>query len=144
MSEKRLRRSASNKVLGGFCGGLGEYFNIDPTIIRLAWILATFWIGIPLIIAYILGLIIVSVSEQKGGTVIEEPATTEQKDVKLKENSATSRSHLIWGWLIIGVGVVILIESLGYFNRIREYIFPGALIAAGIWVLVKGFGGRRI
>jgi phage shock protein C len=144
MSENKLRRSAKNKVLGGLCGGLGEYFNIDPTIIRLVLILATFWIGIPLIIAYLIGLIIVSVSEQKGEVVIEEPVTTEQKDVKVKESNATSRSHLVWGWLIIGVGVIILIESLGYFNRIREYVFPGALIAAGIWVLVKGIGRRQI
>jgi phage shock protein C len=136
MPENRLRRSEKNKVLGGLCGGLGEYFNIDPTIIRLAWIIATFWIGIPLVIAYLIGLIIVSVSEQKGEAVIEEPTTIEQKDVIVKENNSTSRSHLVWGWLIIGVGVVILIESLGFFNRIKEFIFPGVLIAAGIWVLI--------
>jgi phage shock protein C len=144
MSENRLRRSVNNKVLGGLCGGLGEYFNIDPTIIRLAWILATFWIGIPLLIAYLLGLIIVSVSEPKEGVVIEEPAITEQKDVEVKEKHTTLKSHFVWGWLIIGVGVFILIESLGYFDRIKEYVFPGALIVAGIWVLIKGFGRHQV
>ena len=33
--EKRLYRSDENKVICGVCGGLGEYFNIDPTIVRL-------------------------------------------------------------------------------------------------------------
>ena len=35
--EKKLYRSMVNKMLFGVCGGLGEYFNIDPTIIRLIW-----------------------------------------------------------------------------------------------------------
>ena len=36
---KRLFKSQSNRVFCGVCGGLGEYFNIDPTIIRLLWVL---------------------------------------------------------------------------------------------------------
>ena len=36
---KRLYRSGKDKVLGGVCGGLGDYFNIDPIFIRLLWIL---------------------------------------------------------------------------------------------------------
>lgn len=35
--EKRLYRSERNKMIAGVCGGIGEYFNIDPTLIRLAW-----------------------------------------------------------------------------------------------------------
>ena len=35
---KQLYRSDTNKILFGVCGGLGEYFNIDPTIIRLLWV----------------------------------------------------------------------------------------------------------
>ncbi len=35
--EKRLYRSEENKMIAGVCGGLGEYFNVDPTLIRLAW-----------------------------------------------------------------------------------------------------------
>ena len=36
---KKLYRSAKDKMIGGVCGGLGEYFNIDSTIVRLAFIL---------------------------------------------------------------------------------------------------------
>ncbi|MFA6035498.1 MAG: PspC domain-containing protein [Candidatus Micrarchaeia archaeon] len=39
---KKLYRSSSNRVLGGVCGGLGEYFEIDPTVVRLGWVLLTF------------------------------------------------------------------------------------------------------
>lgn len=35
MTEKRLYRSRNNKMLCGVCGGIAEYFNIDPTLIRL-------------------------------------------------------------------------------------------------------------
>lgn len=36
---KKLYRSSINRFLCGVCGGIGEYFNIDPTIVRLAWAL---------------------------------------------------------------------------------------------------------
>ncbi len=37
--EKKLYRSSHNKKIAGVCGGLGEYLNIDPTVIRLIWVL---------------------------------------------------------------------------------------------------------
>lgn len=36
---KRLYRSSRERILGGVCGGIADYFNADPTIIRLLWIL---------------------------------------------------------------------------------------------------------
>lgn len=39
MEPKRLYKSNTNRVICGVCGGLGEYFNIDPTIIRLLFVL---------------------------------------------------------------------------------------------------------
>ncbi|MDY0379835.1 MAG: PspC domain-containing protein [Defluviitoga tunisiensis] len=38
---KKLYRSRENKVLAGVCGGIGEYFEIDPVIVRLIWIVLT-------------------------------------------------------------------------------------------------------
>ncbi len=37
--ERKLYRSENNKMIAGVCGGIGEYLNIDPTIIRLVWAL---------------------------------------------------------------------------------------------------------
>jgi phage shock protein C len=42
MNTKRLYRSRKNRVLSGVCGGLGEYFSVDPVIIRLIWVLLMF------------------------------------------------------------------------------------------------------
>lgn len=40
MGYKEIRRSMDNKVIAGVCGGLGEYLNIDPIILRLLFVLA--------------------------------------------------------------------------------------------------------
>lgn len=37
--DKRLYRSASDKMLAGVCSGIARYFGVDPTLIRLAWVL---------------------------------------------------------------------------------------------------------
>lgn len=52
-SVKKLYRSSKDKIIFGVCGGLGEYLNVDPTIVRLLWALATFVWGAGAII-YIL------------------------------------------------------------------------------------------
>ena len=52
--EKKLYRSNTNKMLCGVCGGIGEYFNIDPTIVRLIW--AIFICSGPGILALIMPL----------------------------------------------------------------------------------------
>jgi len=60
METRRLYRSHTNKVLAGVCGGLGEYFGIDPVLIRLFWLLVVIFSGvIPGIVAYIFAIFIV-------------------------------------------------------------------------------------
>lgn len=57
MEPKRLYKSKSNRVICGVCGGIGEYFNIDPTIIRL--LLALLCCTGTGIFAYLLAAIII-------------------------------------------------------------------------------------
>lgn len=57
---KRLYRSKSNKVFAGICGGLGEYLNMDPVILRLIWLLVAIFTGlVPGLVAYILSVFII-------------------------------------------------------------------------------------
>ncbi len=42
---KRLMRSSSDKKIGGVCAGLADYFDLDPTIVRIIWLLAVFFAG---------------------------------------------------------------------------------------------------
>jgi phage shock protein C len=58
-SKKQLFRSRKNKILFGVLGGLGDYYAIDPTLLRLAWILIVVFTGfVPGIIAYLLAALI--------------------------------------------------------------------------------------
>jgi phage shock protein C len=51
---KRLSRSVADRKLAGICGGLGEYFDCDPTLVRVAWVVVTFLsAGVP-VLAYLL------------------------------------------------------------------------------------------
>lgn len=59
-SVKRLYRSKNDRMIAGICGGLGEYANIDPTIVRLMYVLLTvFTAVVPGVIAYFILWIIV-------------------------------------------------------------------------------------
>ena len=46
MKGKKLYRSRENAMLAGVCGGIGEYFDIDPTLVRLAWVVLGFGGGV--------------------------------------------------------------------------------------------------
>jgi phage shock protein PspC (stress-responsive transcriptional regulator) len=60
--KKRLYRSEKNKIIAGVCGGIGEYFDIDPTLIRLIWIIITvFTAVIPGIVIYLIAMLIMPV-----------------------------------------------------------------------------------
>ncbi len=57
---KRLYKSEENKVISGVIGGLGEYMDIDPTILRLAYIIITVATGVfPAVIGYFIAVLIV-------------------------------------------------------------------------------------
>jgi phage shock protein C len=57
---KRLYRSHKDKKIAGICGGMGEYFDVDPTLIRLVSVFAALVTAIiPFVIVYIIGCIII-------------------------------------------------------------------------------------
>ena len=60
---RKLYRSNKDKMICGVCGGLGEYLNVDPTLIRLVWVLLTCWAGMS-IIAYLIAAIIIPVEPE--------------------------------------------------------------------------------
>lgn len=57
---EKLYKSDENKVFTGVVGGIGEYLNVDPVVLRLAWVLLTVFTGFaPGIIAYLIAALIV-------------------------------------------------------------------------------------
>ena len=64
MKEKRLTKSATDKTIAGVCGGIAKYFEVDPTLIRLLWIIFA-CMGGSGIIAYILAVIVMPKEEDE-------------------------------------------------------------------------------
>jgi len=60
MSEtyKTLTRSVANRMVAGVCAGLGDYLNMDPTVIRLLFVLGFFLAGPGIVLAYLIMAIV--------------------------------------------------------------------------------------
>ncbi|MBN1368014.1 MAG: PspC domain-containing protein [Dehalococcoidales bacterium] len=152
--EKRLYRSNSNRMIAGVCGGLAEYFVIDPTIVRIIAVLCLF-IGIfPAFIAYIVLAIVVpsqdSTAKQPEETVKEnvqemkhtaaeigkEFQSNFSKDAsqEIKPTASTKHSVSIVGIILIIIGAVLLITTLVDFWR-WWIIGPVILIIIGLLLI---------
>ncbi len=155
--EKRLCRSEADKVLFGVCGGLGEYFDVDPILFRLGFVLAVL-LGGSGVLAYIVLAIVMPAAERKGGpqqpAVEEGPLAGEDGapptlEVYAGHTQATpvdrerrARQRRAAGALLVVCGVLLLGANLNWFAWLRaEYFWPLALIALGAYLLVGQ--GRR-
>ena len=58
-TDKKLTRSLSDRMFAGVCAGLAEYLGMDPTVIRLIFVLLTFVSGPGILLAYLIMMIIV-------------------------------------------------------------------------------------
>jgi len=56
---KQLTRSITNRMIAGVCAGLGDYLNIDPTVVRLLFVVGFFLTGPGILVAYLIMAIIV-------------------------------------------------------------------------------------
>lgn len=61
---KRLYKSRTEKILGGVCGGFAQYFDVDPTIVRILWIVFSF-AYLTGVLAYIIAWIIMPEEPEK-------------------------------------------------------------------------------
>lgn len=59
MAAKRLYRSRTNVMISGVCGGLAEYFDIDPTLVRLGYVLLTLFTLFSGVVFYIIAALII-------------------------------------------------------------------------------------
>ncbi len=94
---KRLYRSNRDRMVSGVCGGVAEYFNIDPAIVRIVWVVSCFTGGIGIIL-YLAALVIV-------------PLNPEQSEIKKKESGRDSKAFI--GALLIVLGIIIFAGRWG-------------------------------
>lgn len=74
---RKLYRSRKERMIAGVCGGLGEYFGIDPTLVRLLFVIGTLFGG-PGLLAYLIMLIVVPEEPQAVMRDVEKPAETQE------------------------------------------------------------------
>jgi phage shock protein C len=73
-SDKKLTRSADDRWLAGVCGGLGQYFDVDPTLIRVIFVLASLFLGAVVggMILYVILWILIPEEDVPSAKVISE------------------------------------------------------------------------
>lgn len=153
---RKLYRSRTDSMIGGVCGGLAEYFDIDPAIVRLAAVLLVF-AGGSAIIAYILAWIIIP---QKPFVLEEGPQAegeegevsppreeklgkvTDKIDQKLEalHRGEPGKGKLWLGIILVLLGVIFLLNNIYIWSWFDfDRLWPIALIIIGIIVLSKRF-----
>ena len=83
---KKLYRSTSDRMIAGICGGLGEYFGIDSTLVRLIFVFGAIFTGSALFWAYIIMLIVVPESPLPSQAVVEVQAEESVADISVEES----------------------------------------------------------
>jgi len=139
--EKRLYRVRRDKVFGGIAAGLGKYLDIDPIIIRIIIVLITIFHGVGLIIYIILWIVIPEEPiENLYNTANTETAETFGENFsendKTFEINTSGRGRVIVGVVLIGLGLVFLLEKFFPFFDF-EIFFAIGLIALGIGLIVN-------
>ena len=110
-------------------GGLAQYLNTDPVLIRLGFVLATLWGGIGLPLYIIMAIV---VPERPRGE--EEPAFT--------AGVSSERAREIAGLVLAGLGALMLIGNLGWGHAFwglfqAQYLWPLVLIAIGVAMITR-------
>jgi phage shock protein C len=140
MNTKRmLYRHPTDKVIGGVCGGIAEYFGWDPVLVRVLWVVATFatWGGG--FLAYILLAVFLPTGDNKVGQ-LRPPA------LELSQKGVTWAAAILMGlggaWLLANLGI--LPGLWGAFWAVVAVLFwPAVLIGAG-YLLLRANSQRNL
>jgi len=119
---KKLYRSQRDRMLGGVCGGLADYFNVDSTLIRLIVVAIALFGGVG-ILAYIAAIIII-------------PNNPDETPGENKENLIKDKS-LFWGSLLIIIGLFFFLKQMGVFYGFHFWTVPWQMLWA---VFLIGIG----
>ncbi|MBI2420114.1 MAG: PspC domain-containing protein [Ignavibacteriales bacterium] len=143
--QKRLYRSRKEKKLAGVCGGIAEYFDVDPVWVRIAFVLITVMHGAGILV-YVACLVLIPL-EPFEFVPAEKPAD----DGSEAEKKADETGHVVspkdanriggrnvFGGILVVLGVLLLLENLIASFDFDE-VFPMIMIIFGIWLLMNPF-----
>lgn len=146
-TSKRLYRSTTNKVIGGVASGLGDYFIIDPVLVRVLFVLLAMFGGGGVLIYIVLWIVIPLKinnprqthyhasthyqSPEEAEIVEEEPSSNNKQSVSTRQ----SNTGLIAGIVLIFIGGLFLIDRLMPMYNVTDF-WPLVLVALGV-ALIK-------
>jgi phage shock protein C len=147
---KRLYRSKKDRVISGICGGIGEYFNIDPVIVRVIAV-ALLFMGGAGIIAYIIGIFIIpeapdgETAEEKRPEKVAVDARGEVAPAREEPRRNGSNGALIIGIILVVLGGLFLMRNFPIFDdyywwirtHIRHFFWPGILVLVGLFMIFR-------
>jgi phage shock protein PspC (stress-responsive transcriptional regulator) len=155
----KLYRSDSDKIIGGVCGGLGEYMHVDPLILRILFVILAMVNGLGLI-AYLIMWVLVPAAHVAGSSQEEIMRhNVEEIGVRARElgtearqalggkwgNAKLSGNHmLIAGAVLVGIGLLVLLSNFGllwWFDFGK--LWPLVLIAIGGVILLNNLKEKR-
>jgi phage shock protein C len=145
--EKRLYRSKRSRVFGGVAGGLGEYFNIDPVIMRVIFVIVTLMHGLG-ILAYIIMWIVIPEEPFELAYPINNETTGENKNADDNINNIPaapkkSTGSLVFGVILIAIGFLFLADR--FIPRFSfDDFFPVVIIAIGGFLVLNSLKNRGV
>lgn len=129
--EKKLYRSRKERMLSGVCGGLGKYFSVDPTFVRLAFILLCF-VGFSGVLAYIVAAIIIPEIPEN---MPEENVETYDADGNKVNVEAQKKTKQFLGVFFIIIGAFLLVDKIFYWISFDVFLGVG-IVLVGIYLLL--------
>ena len=127
-NNKRLERDCRNKVIGGVCSGLGNYFDMDPAFWRVLFCLL-FFFGCSGLLIYVILWIVMPSKDYTKAEIINDTNTENMTE------SRNKRGSMIAGLTLIGIGALSLISR--YVPRFTwRTAWPIALIVLGIILII--------
>lgn len=138
---KRLYKSRKEKMIDGVCGGIAEYANVDPTIIRLIFFLLIFAGGAGIIL-YLIAMIIMPRKSFEETEKTEEETVKEVTEEENRKVVSPESSKIILAAIIIIIGIFLLLNAFlpaGWFSLSWKILLGVVLVAGGGIIIYKSF-----
>jgi phage shock protein C len=117
-----VRRSRSERVIAGVCGGVGRYLGVDPVLLRIAFIILALANGLG-VIAYVVCWVAIP---EEGPVHPSVPAPQGRRET----------GRLVLGGSLVVLGLVLLLDRLA--PDLDELFWPVAVVAVGVAVMLAG------
>ena len=149
--KNRLFRSESNRVLGGVCGGLGEFLGVDPLFIRIFFVAWTALGEFSVLIYFILWVVMPSKIASDAGEKLSSDELGARIRLVVDEIRMIVHQHspeliTFAGVGLIAWGVYYLLRRFGFpwfAWDFTSYLWPAFLIIAGVFVLIRATSRKK-